>query len=63
MTAASKKFTSESLHTSGEYLSSQSAPSWIDYTAAKQEYIRTHPEATDADIQQECQRLAYEMGL
>ena len=37
--------------------------SWQDYNTEKQEYIRTHPDATEAQIQQECQRIAYEMGL
>lgn len=36
---------------------------WQDYNTEKQEYIRTHPEATEAQIQQECQRIAFEMGL
>lgn len=36
---------------------------WRDYSAEKQEYIRTHPEATPAEIQQFSQQLVFEMGL
>lgn len=36
---------------------------WADYNAEKQEWIRLHPEATEAEIQQFSQQLCYEMGL
>lgn len=36
---------------------------WADYNAEKQEWIRLHPEASPAEIQQFCQQLTFEMGL
>lgn len=36
---------------------------WSDYNAEKQEWIRLHPEATEAEIQQFSQQLSFEMGL
>lgn len=36
---------------------------WQDYNCEKQEFIRAHPDATAAEIEQECQRIAFEMGL
>lgn len=36
---------------------------WQDYNAEKQEWLRLHPDATAAEIQQYSQQLTYEMGL
>lgn len=36
---------------------------WIDYNIAKLEWLRRHRDATPAQIQEFCTRLAREMGL